>query len=150
MKPKVRPLKTMDEVVEHHEDFIRKVIKERGRIVPQVMSFRDRELIVVLCPDGREGVKIAMKLARKARAEWIVGIFEAYMSGRLKEEEVDTYRRGSLEKRFKEGDKSVRDVVLMVVYFEDKKKLMCYRKMRNRVIRKIQEGEVFSGYMTLG
>jgi len=104
----------------------------------------------VVCPDGREGVKTAMELSRSAGAEWIVGIFEAYMSGRLTDGDVQEYRHGALEKRFKEGDKSVRDVVLMVVYFEDKKKLMCYRKMGNGVIRKTQEGEVFSGYMTLG
>jgi len=134
------------DLLKFNEKFVKDSVKKTGKVSLMVTAMKDNNLIVFPCTN-RNTIKESMELAKKLNAEWIVVIFECYkMKVKAKIPPKD-YEHGELEKKFKSGDKSVEDSVLIAVYTRDEKRLVTYTKVDNKLKDRLESKE-FGGFLS--
>jgi len=159
-------MEKIDELVKFHVDFIKKIVKKKGSLTSQVVFCKNSQVTAMVCPTGREGIKLALITASQANPEWIVTMYEGFSINVQKEKEGETrqeflkrsltymsvLKHGDLERAFKLGDKTVKDCIMLVVYMKDKKRMIVFEKLRNRSLKKVDEvteKKGFGGFLTL-
>ena len=158
-------MESIDDIVKFHENFIKKIVKERGSLTPQISFCKDNLVTPVICLGGRE-IKGAILLAKINDPDWIVIMYEGYQrqldmkpnEGETRKEALNrglTYlssvKHGDLERAYKLGDRTVKDSIILIVYKKNEKRMLVFEKLRNRTLKKLDENymDEFSGYLTL-
>lgn len=138
---------SLESLIEFHTNFIRDTIKERGSFISQVIFKKGKTVYPCIVLGGREEIKATMNFACLHNPEWIVIIHEGY-SLVTKREDVLKIRHGDLEKAFKEGDKRIKESIMLTVYTKEKNKTITFEKKDRKIIKKY-EIENACGYLTL-
>jgi hypothetical protein len=151
---------TIEELVKMHDAFVRKVMKERGKLVSQIVFSKNREVFPMICLGGRDEIKMAMVVAKRQDPDWIVVMNEGYIKKftrakgesieKMKEREMSllsTHQTGDLEREFNLGNPDIKEVVILTVYTRDKKMSVTYEKIGNK-LKKLYETDDFAGYLT--
>jgi hypothetical protein len=160
-------MKTIDEIADFHEDFVKKLMKERGKIVPQVVYCKGDLVVPMVCLTDRDGIKSALMFAQSQKPDWMVAMFEGYNEMIPKEKNesekqfeersrsyLSTKRHGDLEQMFKSGEKNVKECVILQVMKGKEMRYMLFEKLKDGSLKKIErtvssEKDV-GGYLALG
>jgi hypothetical protein len=148
------------ELVKMHDVFIRKIIKERGKLISQIVFSKNNEVVPMICLGGRDEIKETMIFAKNKNPDWIVMMNEGYIRRftkakgesieQMKEREMSllsTHKTGDLEREFNLGNPDIKEVVILTVYTRDKKMSVTYEKIGNK-LKKLYETDDFAGYLT--
>ena len=139
----------IDEILHHHEDFVKQMIAERGEITPQVIISKDKKISVFLLMDiDRDGTAKILKYAKAVQPDWAVFFTEAYMRMYAKNHEPSPgLEHGEMAKSFKMGDPTVKEIVIVQVMKKNEKKMAFYIK-ENGELKERNENTEFDGYMS--
>jgi hypothetical protein len=158
---------TLKELLDFHEKFILGLPKCKT-ISPQICVSKNNEVNVVIIIGGRDEIKAGIELASASKPDWIVEFNEGYMEEirdhtpkEIKKELGDTavlaekdfnkfirdYEVGELERRFKDGDKNVIEVVIIQAYNKQEKIMRVIDKYTGKRIT--EDLENFDGFLTV-
>jgi hypothetical protein len=141
----------MKDLVKTHEDFIRGYYQhsQNSDLIPQIVFCVKGKVYVILITgegDSREGIKKIIESVENNPLEWLIFMNEGYMEALPKRELPPNYEHGSLEKRFKAGDKAVKEITILQVYKKGQKMMITYDR---KTMTKLSECDEFDGYLTV-
>jgi hypothetical protein len=137
--------KTIEEIVEYNENFVKKTIDEAGKIEPMIVFSKNGQIICGALFVQRPAMREILKKIRSKNPDWVVFMFEAYYR-KYKEEPSEDFENGNLEKSYNMGDPTVKLAVVLQIYCGDKKRVITYDRNENRLTNRMEAKE-FSGYM---
>jgi len=138
---------TIEELLNSHEDFAKKCIKDKGDFLPQVIMCKDKKISVMVVATPREGIRAVLDLVQKSKPEWVVFISEGYMRVTKDKEALKNYETGELEKGFNSGDKTISEVVIIHAYTKTQKMARIIDKKTWKKVEK--DTENFAGFLTI-
>ncbi len=140
----------LDELKRMHDRYILRMIgvsnATKKSIRPMIIfSINGNVSASVLSGDERVLIKTAIDSISDKPLDWVVILNEAYL-GTENMEYLQNYKQGTMEQRFKDGDKAVREVVLLQIYTRTEKYSATYDKLDCKLIR---SGSEFTGFLTV-
>jgi len=135
----------IEELMEFNTAFVKML---KGDICPQLVIGRgDRVYVFALLLKREETHEVINKIS-EMKPDWVVFMSQSYYEKVEKDfERIKTHEHGNLEKRFKSGDKTVREGILIQVYTPDEK---LSRGLDKETLEMIGEDTTeFGGFLTI-
>jgi len=141
-------MNSLKEILDFNQKFVEDSLKKREEIVPQIVVNHNGEItIFVLVGLERDDIRNILKMLEKTKPKWLVFITEGYMRIAEKDEDLGEYKHGELEKRFKEGDKNIKEIVSIQAYNRREKLMRIIdKKTLKPITRDISN---FDGFLTV-
>lgn len=144
--------KTFKELKQFHEDFLMSLVEEKnrtgGEISTQIVfSIKGKVIANVLTgEDIRMSIKDMIVRLSRQPLDWLIIFNEGYAGVAKKEDDLSNFQHGTLEQRFKAGDKSVRETVILQIYTKSEKCMVVFDKLD---MKKVHDSSDFSGFLTV-
>jgi len=140
-------MQNLQEIIDFNQKFVEDCLKKQKNIIPQIVVNHNGKIsVIVMVGIGRNEIKSVLKLLEKSRPKWLAFISEGYMRTFEKKENLADYKYGELQERFKKGDKSVKEVVIIQAYSKTQKLM---RIVDKETLKPIRETENFEGFLTI-
>jgi len=132
----------LKEILDDNEKFVKSLGKDKD-IHPQLVVCKNKKLSIFLVVGGREEIRLTMDLIQLTKPDWVVFMCSSFAG---QQEHIEGYEEGSLKKRFKAGDKTVKEIIVIQAYAKHGKIM---RTLEQKTHKKFYDDvEEFSGYLT--
>lgn len=154
----MNPSKKAKELIDMHENYVRKIIRASRNFQPMLAFSVKGNIIPVVNISEREIARMGMEIAKVMKAEWYVFMSEAYSlnvepkKGESYEQTVErvtkNYRHGNLEQEFLAGNEDVIEVIIVNVNVRNADGT--YEKvgtaLEKKTLKRVAQGET-QGYL---
>lgn len=142
-------------MLDSQTEIVKKMLQTMDEISPMIVLFKENTCVPILVIGDREQIKETMEFASSMNPDFLVTINETYMEERNTknktkeqiEEEINNHVYGSLAERFNNGDKSIKEAIMINAYSPDGKLSRILLKDTLKQFEK--DTEEFSGFLTI-
>lgn len=138
-------------ILDEHETYIKDCLTRMEDFAPMIIVNRGekRVPIIVRSLDGnhREAIKLSLERISKIKPDWVILMHEGYRRKfNLDEEDISKVEHGDVTRMFKEGDKSVTEVIIIALYTPTEK---WSRVLDKKTFKAEKDCSEFEGWLTI-
>jgi len=140
---------TLKSLVNKHEAFARNALKNIDELAPQLIVCIDNKIIATIIHGDRDAIKSVIEAISISdiKPDWVVFLTEGYTAIVEKGKPVENIRIGELGERFKAGDKSVIEAIIIQAYNSEGKLMRIIDKKTWKQIH--GDSDEFDGYLAI-